>query len=131
MARRPEMYSQQSLSDVETKARGKLTKPDVRIAEHVRLPHLHRANGPVMAWPPHRPNPLIGMIMPDTFDIREAAAGVYIEERHRHMLEDNRRQIAEAKKRQREREKREAAEIEAAKEADRKEYAARGWPARG
>jgi hypothetical protein len=65
------------------------------------------------------------------FWFREAAAGVYIEERHRHMLEDNRRQIAEAKKRQREREKREAAEIEAAKEADRKEYAARGWPARG
>ena len=53
------------------------------------------------------------------FIASEAAAGVYLEERNRRVLEDSRRQIAEAEQRQREREEREKAEIETAKEADR------------
>jgi hypothetical protein len=53
-----------------------------------------------------------------------------IEERNRRMLEDNRRQIAEAEQRQREFEERQAAEIAAAKQRDKEEAAARGWPVR-
>ena len=48
----------------------------------------------------------------------EAAAGTYIEARNRRVLEDNRRQIAEAEQSQREREQREAAEMAKIKEAD-------------
>jgi hypothetical protein len=62
----------------------------------------------------------------DRFVVSEAAAGTYIAERNRRILEDNRRQIAEAEQRQREREEREAAEIEAAKERDRQAYRERG-----
>jgi hypothetical protein len=46
----------------------------------------------------------------DRFVVSEAAAGTYIGARNRRILEDNRRQIAEAEQRQREREQREAAE---------------------
>jgi hypothetical protein len=46
---------------------------------------------------------------PDPFIASEALN--YVEERHRRMLVDNRKQIAEAEQRQREREQREAAEI--------------------
>ena len=42
-----------------------------------------------------------------------------LEERNRQMLEDNRRQIADAEQRQREREEREAAEARKAREAAR------------
>ena len=55
----------------------------------------------------------------DRFVVSEAAAGTYIEARNRRVLEDNRRQIAEAEQRQREREEREQAEIAKIKEADR------------
>jgi len=65
---------------------------------------------------------------PDPFIISEAAKGTYIKERDRRVLEDNRRQIAEAEQRQREREERERTEIEAAKERDRQAYRERGWP---
>jgi hypothetical protein len=41
-------------------------------------------------------------IPPDPFIISEAAKGTYIEARNRRVLEDNRRQIAEAEQRQRE-----------------------------
>src|SRR5262245_41055744 len=51
----------------------------------------------------------------DRFVVSEAAAGTYIEARNRRILEDNRRQIAEAEQRQREREER-----------DRQAYAERG-----
>ena len=47
----------------------------------------------------------------DRFVVSEAAAGTYIGARNRRVLEDNRRQIAEAEQRQREREQREAAEM--------------------
>jgi len=73
-------------------------------------------------WPPPQPNlalQMIAAIRPDPFIISEAAKGTYIKERDRRMLEDNRRQIAEAEQRQREFEKQKAAEAEAAKERDR------------
>lgn len=54
----------------------------------------------------------------DRFVVSEAAAGTYIEARNRRVLEDNRRQIAEAEGSQREREQREAAEMAKIKEAD-------------
>jgi hypothetical protein len=64
---------------------------------------------------------------PDPFIASEAMN--YIDERHRRMLEDNRRQIAEAEQRQREREEREAAEARKAQEAERAAYYAKlGWP---
>ena len=53
----------------------------------------------------------------DSFDWRNW--NEKMDERHRRMLEDNRRQIAEAEQRQREREEREAAEARKAQEAER------------
>ena len=43
----------------------------------------------------------------DRFVLSEAAAGTYVDARNRRILEENRRQIAEAEQRQREREERE------------------------
>ena len=60
-------------------------------------------------WPPQQPNltlQMIAAIRTDPFIISEAAKGTYIEARNRRVLEDNRRQIAEAEQRQREFEKR-------------------------
>ena len=54
----------------------------------------------------------------DRFVVQRSGGGTYIEARNRRMLEDNRRQIAEAEQRQREREQREAAEMAKIKEAD-------------
>jgi hypothetical protein len=67
---------------------------------------------------------MIAAIRPDPFLAHEAAKGTYIEARNRRVLEDNRRQIAEAEQRQREREEREQAEIAKIKEADRMARAA-------
>jgi hypothetical protein len=62
----------------------------------------------------------------DSFDWRNWKTK--LDERHRRMLEDNRRQIAE-EQRQREREEREAAEARKAQEAERTAYYAKhGWP---
>jgi hypothetical protein len=74
-----------------------------------------------LLWPPPQPNfalQMIAAIRTDPFIISEAAAGTYIEARNRRILEDNRRQIAEAEQRQREREQREAAEMAKIKEAE-------------
>jgi hypothetical protein len=71
---------------------------------------------------------MIAAIPPDPFIISEAAKGTYIKERDRRVMEDNRRQIAQAEQRQREFEKQKAAEAEAAKERDRQAYRERGWP---
>ena len=56
---------------------------------------------------------------PDPFIISGAAKGTYIEARNRRIMEDNRRQIAEAERSQRRARKQKAAEAEAAKERDR------------
>jgi hypothetical protein len=79
-----------------------------------------------LLWPPPQPNmalQYLATMPPDPFIASEAGAGTYIEERHRRMLEDNRRQVAEAEQRQREREEREAAEAERTAY-----YAKHGWP---
>ena len=57
----------------------------------------------------YRPKRLAA-IREDPFTISEAAKGTYIKARDRRILEDNRRQIAEAEQRQREFEKQQAAE---------------------
>ena len=83
-------------------------------------------------WPPPQPNlalEYLATMPPDPFIVSEAAAGVYLEERNRRILEDNQRQIADFEKRQRQHEECEKAEIEKAKEADRANYRERGWPA--
>ena len=81
--------------------------------------------------PPPQPNlalQYLATMRPDPFIASEAAAGVYLEERNRRVLEDNRRQIAEAEERTRAREEREAAEARKAQEADRSAYyAEHGW----
>jgi hypothetical protein len=71
---------------------------------------------------------LLAAIPTDPFIISEAAKGTYDDARYKRALEDNRRQIAEAERRQREFEKQQAAEAEAAKERDRQAYRERGWP---
>jgi hypothetical protein len=119
------------LRGVELTARGieRLLQPDIEIHKELRLPTFKRgANEPLLAWPPPQPNLALQMIRPDPFIISEAAKGTYIKERDRRVLEDNRRQIAEAEQWQREFEKQKAAEIEAAKERDRQAYRERGWP---
>jgi hypothetical protein len=76
----------------------------------------------LLAWPPPQPNlalQYLASMPPDPFVGSEAAAGTYLKERDRRVLEDNRRQIAEAERSQREFEKRKAAKAEAAKERDR------------
>jgi hypothetical protein len=78
-------------------------------------------NGYQYSWPPPQPNLALAAIRPDPFVISEAAKGTYIKERDRRVLEDNRRQIAEAEQRQREFEKQQAA-----KERDRQAHRERG-----
>ena len=59
-------------------------------------------------WPPPQPNLALQMIAampPDPFIISEAAKGTYIDARNKRILEDNRRQIEEAERSQREFEK--------------------------
>ena len=84
-------------------------------------------------WPPPQPNPGQQCLANDAgtdplrLDWRNGMRRP--EERHRRMLEDNQRQIAEAEQRQREREEREAAEARKAQEAERAAYYAKhGWP---
>jgi hypothetical protein len=113
------------LSNVELRARGikRLLQPEIEIAKELRLPTFRRgANEPLLAWPPPQPNlalQYLASMPPDPFVGSEAAAGTYLKERDRRVLEDNRRQIAEAERSQREFEKRKAAKAEAAKERDR------------
>jgi hypothetical protein len=83
-------------------------------------------------WPPPEPNlalQYLATMRPDPFIASEAAAGVYLEERNRRLLEDNRRQIAEAEERMRAHQEREAAEARKEEEAARAAYyAEHGWP---
>ncbi len=93
----------------------------------LKIPDPYKKDQPL--WPPPQPNlalQMIAAIRPDSFLAHEAAAGTYIEARNHRVLEDDRRQIAEAEHRQREREERERTEIEAAKERDRQVIASAG-----
>jgi hypothetical protein len=82
------------------------------LARELKIPDMEKPGQ--FLWPP--PQPLVSPEMiaalcrPDFFNIPDAAAGRYIEERNRRMLEDNRRQVAEAEQRRREFEKQKAAE---------------------
>jgi hypothetical protein len=98
------------------------------LARELKLPDPDKPSQ--FLWPPPQPNlalQMIAAIRTDPFIISEAAKGTYIDARNRRVLEDNRRQIAEAEQRQREFEKQKAAETEAAKERDR-QARERGWP---
>jgi hypothetical protein len=88
-------------------------------ARELKIPNMEKPGQ--FLWPPPQPlvpPELLAAIRTDPFIISEAAAGTYIEARNRRILEDNRRQIAEAEQRQREREQREAAEMAKIKEAE-------------
>jgi hypothetical protein len=102
------------------------------LAADLKLPKFEEdGNRYQYSWPPPQPNlalQYLATMPPDPFLVHEAAAGTYIAERNRRVLEDNRRQIAEAEQRQREFEKQKAAEAEAAKERERQAYRERGWP---
>jgi hypothetical protein len=66
--------------------------------------------------------------MPGARDWPRRSSG--FDKRNRRILEDNRKQIAEAEQRQREREEREAAEVRKTQEAERAAWHAKhGWPA--
>jgi hypothetical protein len=123
------------LHAVERWVRGHLLQPDVPIATELRLPHLHRNGGPVLAWP--LPEPSLAQQMaremmenPRLFNPPGPGPEWWktIEERDRLALEENRKQIAEAEQRQREFEERQRKELESAKERDRQAYRERGWP---
>jgi hypothetical protein len=113
-------------------------------AEYLRIPDPEvgskhweiGTSGPGYLWPPRQLTPgqqmahalMAGTYPVDSFDWRNWKAK--LDERHRRMLEENRRQIAEAEQRQREREEREAAQVRKDQEAERAAYYAKhGWPA--
>ena len=78
------------------------------LAADLKLPKFEAdGNRYQYSWPPPQPNLAfqIAAIRPDFFNINEAATGTYIEARNRRIMEDNRRQIAEAERSQREFEK--------------------------
>src|SRR5262245_2311023 len=92
-------------------------------------------SGPGYLWPPRELTPgqqMAHAMMAGTYPVDHFDWWNWKEkydERHRRMLEDNRRQIADAEQRQRERQEREAAEAREAQEAERKAYYAKfGWP---
>jgi hypothetical protein len=67
------------------------------LARELKLPDPDKPSQ--FLWPPPQPNltlQMIAAIRTDSFIISEAAKGTYIKERDRRVLEDNRRQIAEA-----------------------------------
>jgi hypothetical protein len=95
------------------------------LARELRIPNMEKPG--TFLWPPPTVSPeLLAAIPTDPFIIAEAAKGTYENARYKRALEDNRRQIAEAERSQREFEKQKAAEIEAAKERDRQAYRERG-----
>jgi hypothetical protein len=105
-------------------------------AMDLRIPDHDKKGEPL--WPPPQLNPAVQLAramlanpnaFTDPFIASEAAAGTYLKEGNRRMLEDNRRQIAEAEERTRAHEEREAAEARQAQEADRAAYyGEHGWP---
>jgi hypothetical protein len=94
-----------------------LSRSTPALAKDLRIPSPYKTSE--LWWPPPTSyvSEMLAAIPTDPFIISEAAKGTYIEARNRRVLEDNRRQIAEAEQRQREFEKQKAAEAEAAKGA--------------
>ena len=73
-------------------------------AMDLKIPDPDNRGGQLL-WPPPQPNlalQYLAAMPPDPFIISEAAKGTYIDARNKRILEDNRRQIAEAEQRQRE-----------------------------
>ena len=94
-----------------------LSRSTPALAKDLRIPSPYQTSE--LWWPPPEPNlalQYLASMPPDPFVGSEA--GTYIAARDRRVLEDNRRQIAEAEQRQRVREQREAAEMAKIKEAD-------------
>jgi hypothetical protein len=89
-----------------------LSRSTPALAKDLRIPSPYTTGE--LWWPPPQPNlalQYLATMPPDPFIISEAAKGTYIKERDRRVMEDNRRQIAEAEQRQREFEKQKAAEM--------------------
>ena len=107
-----------------------LSRSTPALARDLRIPSPYMTGE--LWWPPPPPNLALQMIAsmpPDPFIGIEAAKDTYVDARNRRVLEDNRRQIAEAEQRQREREEREAAEARKEQEVERTAYYAKhGWP---
>ena len=83
-----------------------LSRSTPALAKDLRIPSPYTTGE--LWWPPPEPNlalQYLASMPPDPFVGHEAAAGTYIEARNRRILEDNRRQIAEAERSQREFEK--------------------------
>ena len=75
------------------------------LARELRIPNMEKPGQ--FLWPPSTVSfELLAAIPTDPFIISEAAKDTYTKQRDRRVLEDNRRQIAEAELRQREREQR-------------------------
>ena len=97
------------------------------LARELKIPDMGKPG--TFLWPPPTDmSAQLAAIPTDPFIIAEAAKGTYDDLRYKRALEDNRRQIAEAERSQREFDKQKAAEAEAAKERDRQAYRERGWP---
>ena len=96
-----------------------LSRSTPALAKDLRIPSPYTTGE--LWWPPPLPNlalQYLATMPPDPFIGSEAAKGTYLRARDRRVLEDNRRQIAEAEQRQREFEKQQAAEMAKIKEAD-------------
>ena len=124
---RPRPSSSHELHPQFIAARGALHYASPELARELRIPNMEKP-GQFLWPPPTVSSELLAAIPTDPFIIAEAAKGAYENARYKRLLEDNRRQIAEAEQRQREFEKQQAAEAEAAKERDRQAYRERGRP---
>jgi hypothetical protein len=113
---------------VELTARGVegLLQPNVWISEELRLPFFWRDSGPIYAWPPPTPPPLVSsFVLPGPGPDWQAE----IAARNAAEREANERHIAQLRERDRERRER---ELKEGKEAIAREVAERnrrnGWP---
>ena len=69
------------------------------LAADLKLPKFEEdGNRYQYSWPPPQPSLAFAAIRPDPFIGSEAAKGTYIDARNRRIMEDNRRQIAEAER---------------------------------
>jgi hypothetical protein len=106
-----------------------LSRSTPALAKDLRIPSPYTTGE--LWWPPPTSyvSEMLAAIPTDPFIISEAAKGTYADARYKRILEDNRRQIAEAERSQREFEKQKAAEVRKEQEAERLAYYAKhGWP---
>jgi hypothetical protein len=97
------------------------------LARELKIPDMQKPGA--FLWPPPTDiSAQLAAIPTDPFVIAYAAEGRYDDLRYKRALEDNRRQLQEAERSQREFDKQKAAEAEAAKQRDRQACRERGWP---